>query len=101
MCLHYLPVLRYALTRPLSLDENGVHRVIEVAKEYNLIRSDIDDIIEITQWPDRPDPMADIPTKVRYVLFQPLLKKSYCIQSVTYVHIHRCCCQCALLSFKG
>ena len=33
--------------------------------EYALLREDLDNLLEMSQWPDRPDPMKSIESKVK------------------------------------
>jgi len=62
--MDYLPVLRDRLTKPLATSD-GVTEVVTLMEEYDLLRDDYDNIIDITQWPGMRDPKAVIETKVR------------------------------------
>ena len=61
----YLPQLRETLTAPLiKHGSDGVPEVIKLMDDYDLVRDDVDSIIEVTQWPNKPDPMSKVETKV-------------------------------------
>ena len=64
--MEYFPHLRNALTQPLvRLEGEGVPVVMETMMEYDLLREDYDNIVEVAQWSNRKDPMSQIPPKVR------------------------------------
>ena len=63
--MDYLPALRKHLTEPLMKHGNeGVPAVIDKLDSYTLLREDYDSVLEVTQWPDRPDPTKAIDSKV-------------------------------------
>ena len=65
--MDYLPHLRRGLTEPLIRDgQEGIPRVMEVLTEYDLLREDLDNIMEVTQWSEKPDPMKAINPKVSH-----------------------------------
>jgi replication factor C subunit 1 len=33
--------------------------------DYALLREDLDNLLEMSQWPDRPDPMKSVESKVK------------------------------------
>ena len=39
--------------------------LFQVMSEYALLREDLDNLLEMSQWPDRPDPMKSIESKVK------------------------------------
>uniref|UniRef100_A0A915PR01 Replication factor C subunit 1 n=1 Tax=Setaria digitata TaxID=48799 RepID=A0A915PR01_9BILA len=68
MVLDYIPVLRNQYCRPLLDKENdGVNDVVNMYKEYNLVRDDIESIAELAIWPGIKDPGAAIPAKAFFV----------------------------------
>ncbi|KAL3986062.1 Replication factor RFC1 C terminal domain family protein [Acanthocheilonema viteae] len=74
--LDYVPVLRQNYCRPLLDKENdGVNDVINLYKEYNLVRDDIESIAELAVWPGMKDPGAAIPAKVKATLTRTLNKE--------------------------
>ena len=51
-----------------SLVKEGAEGVDEAVKrmgDYNLLREDLDSLIEVCQWPDRPDPMKSVDSKTK------------------------------------
>ena len=66
--MDYLPHLRNHLTSPF-LDEGseGVPKVISFMDDYDIVKDDFDNILEISQWPNRKDPMSMVESKVRFV----------------------------------
>ena len=63
--MDYLPSLRHYLTKPLmERGTEGVSDVIDKLDYYSLLREDYDSVLEVTQWPDKPDPMKSIESKV-------------------------------------
>uniref|UniRef100_A0A0R3RH33 Replication factor C subunit 1 n=1 Tax=Elaeophora elaphi TaxID=1147741 RepID=A0A0R3RH33_9BILA len=76
MVLDYVPVLRHSYCRSLLDRENdGVNDVINLYKEYNLVRDDIESVAELAVWPGMKDPGAAIPTKVKSALTRTLNKE--------------------------
>ncbi|XP_071451622.1 replication factor C subunit 1 [Hetaerina americana] len=74
--LDYLSYLRDAVISPLvkeSQEQNrggggsGVHirEAIDVMQGYSLLREDLDSIMELTNFPGRPDPMSQVSSKVK------------------------------------
>lgn len=62
--MEYLPFLRTALSQPLVKKEtDGVREVIDMMDEYDIIKEDFDNIMEITKWPNSKDPMSQLSTK--------------------------------------
>ena len=67
--MDYLPALRTKLTTPLVKEgSEGVPEVIKVMDEYDIVREDFDNILEVTKWPGGSDPMTQLDTKVSAVL---------------------------------
>lgn len=66
--MDYLPYLRHSLTEPLVTKEtDGVHDVIHLMDEYDIIKEDFDNIMEITKWPNSSDPLSKLSPKVSTV----------------------------------
>ncbi len=63
--MDYLPHLRRKLTNPLvEQGSDGVQDVIKVMDDYDLMREDFDNIMDITGWPGMKDPMSYVESKV-------------------------------------
>ena len=59
-------VLRDHVITPLVRDgPEGVDASVRRMGEYNLLREDLDSLIEVCQWPDRPDPMRNVESKTK------------------------------------
>ncbi|KAL5014468.1 hypothetical protein ScPMuIL_008738 [Solemya velum] len=59
--MDYLPYLRHGLTEPLvKRDTQGVPDVIRLMDEYDIIKEDFDNILEVTKWPNSKDPMSSL-----------------------------------------
>nr|CAH7722829.1 unnamed protein product [Callosobruchus chinensis] len=70
MNLDYLVPLRNAIINPLKkLGGDGVPKAIDVMKGYNLLREDLDNLIELTVWKGGKNPFNDIESKVSAKLF--------------------------------
>lgn len=67
--MDYLPFLRHSLTDPLVTKEaDGVKDVIRVMDDYDIIKEDFDNIMEISKWPNSSDPLSKLSSKVTQVL---------------------------------
>ena len=65
LMLDYMTPLSGALTKPLVQKEtDGVPDVIKVLSEYDLMKDDMDAILELNAWPGKGDPMAGVASKV-------------------------------------
>ena len=65
LMLDYMTPLASSLTKPLvHKDAEGVSDVIKVLNEYDLMKDDMDSILELNTWPGKPDPMAAVASKV-------------------------------------
>ena len=63
--MDYLPALRLRLTEPLAQEgSEGVPRVIQLMDDYDIIKDDYDNILEISKWPNSQDPLAHLDSKV-------------------------------------
>ncbi|GJQ69768.1 Gnf1 [Trypoxylus dichotomus] len=64
--LDYIYHLRNGIVKPLA-DEgtNGIEKAMEVMHSYNLLREDLDSIMEVSHWTRQKDPMAMVDSKVK------------------------------------
>ena len=59
-------LLRDHILSPLVRDGvEGVEDAVKRMGDYNLLREDLDNLIEVGQWPDRPDPMRNVDSKTK------------------------------------
>ncbi|WAR17961.1 RFC1-like protein [Mya arenaria] len=64
--LDYLPFMRYSLTEPLvSREAEGVPDVIHMMDEYDIIKDDFDNILDVTKWPNSSDPLSKLSSKTK------------------------------------
>ncbi|XP_053382559.1 replication factor C subunit 1-like [Mercenaria mercenaria] len=64
--LDYLPFFRQSLTQPLIQKEaEGVPDVIKLMDEYDIVKDDFDNIMDITKWPNSIDPLSKLSTKTK------------------------------------
>jgi len=62
----FIQHLRDAIVSPLASEgAGGVDASVEVMQQYSLLREDLDNVLELAQWPDRPDPMRGVESKVK------------------------------------
>lgn len=67
--LDYAPFLLENITQPLIEDKmDGVEEALSVMKEYRLLREDIDSLVELTSWPGKKNPIANVDGKVKAAL---------------------------------
>ena len=58
--------LRDAIVRPMIKDgAEGVTQSVEVMKEYSLLREDLDNLLEVCQWPNHENPLKNVEPKVK------------------------------------
>ena len=58
--------LRNNILRPMKKNgADGVADSVRAMEFYSLMREDLDNLLEITTWPDQPDPMRNIESKVK------------------------------------
>lgn len=63
--LDYLPYLRGALLSPLQrLGAEGAGQAVQLLDDYQLIKEDVDNIMEISVWGGQPDPYSKLDPKV-------------------------------------
>ncbi|CAH1965730.1 unnamed protein product [Acanthoscelides obtectus] len=66
MNLDYLVPLRNAIINPLKkYGVDGVQQAIDIMKAYSLLREDLDNLMELTQWKGTENPFNKIDAKVK------------------------------------
>ncbi|XP_025091531.1 replication factor C subunit 1-like [Pomacea canaliculata] len=76
--MDYLPALRVRLTDPLvKHGSEGVPQVIGLMDEYDIIKDDYDNILELTKWPNSKDPLANIDSKTKAAFTRQYNKESH------------------------
>ncbi|KAB0797589.1 hypothetical protein PPYR_08582 [Photinus pyralis] len=75
--LDYLSTLRMSLVNPLiKKGGEGVPDSLNVMHNYNLLREDLDSILELAQWPKQKDPMNMVDSKVKAAFTRAYNKSS-------------------------
>lgn len=63
--LDYLDYLRRALLRPLQRSgAEGAGEAVRMLDDYQLVKEDVDSIMEISVWGNQPDPYSKLDSKV-------------------------------------
>ncbi|XP_065581317.1 replication factor C subunit 1-like isoform X1 [Artemia franciscana] len=76
--LDYIQYIRDAVTRPLIKEgTDGVEKSVEAMTSYDLIREDLGDILSLTTWPGRKDPMSQVETKVKSAFTRTFNKEGH------------------------
>jgi len=66
LALDYGQVLRDHVISPLvKQGAEGVDQAVSNMGEYSLLREDLDGLMEVTQWPDKPDPLRNVDSKTK------------------------------------
>ena len=66
LALDYGQVLRDHVVSPLVVQgAEGVDQAVANMGEYSLLREDLDGLLEVTQWPDRQDPLKNVDSKTK------------------------------------
>ena len=64
--LDYGQRLREHIVSPMSkTGADGVEQSVVNINDYNLLREDLDGLMEVTQWPGRPDPWQALDSKIK------------------------------------
>lgn len=64
--LDYGQRLREHIVSPMSKEgADGVEQSVANINDYNLLREDLDGLMEVTQWPGRPDPWQALDSKIK------------------------------------
>merc|ERR1719208_124488 len=62
----FIQPLRDAVVRPLATEgAGGVDAAVGMMETYALLREDLDNILELAQWPDKPEVMKGVESKVK------------------------------------
>ncbi|XP_041360939.1 replication factor C subunit 1-like isoform X2 [Gigantopelta aegis] len=62
----YLPAMRYTLTYPLvQHGADGVKDVIDLMDNYDIMKDDFDNIMEVSRFPNSEDPLGRLDTKTK------------------------------------
>ncbi|XP_031416059.1 replication factor C subunit 1 isoform X1 [Clupea harengus] len=76
--LDYLPYMRSALLEPLQrAGAEGASQSVQLMDDYNLIKEDVDCIMEISTWGGRPDPYSKLDPKVKAAFTRAYNKESH------------------------
>ncbi|XP_065583797.1 replication factor C subunit 1-like [Artemia franciscana] len=76
--LDYIQYIRDAVTRPLIKEgTDGVEKSVEAMTSYDLIREDLGDILSLTTWPGRKDPMSQVEAKVKSAFTRTFNKEGH------------------------
>ena len=74
MNLDYLQHIRDALVNPLIKEgSEGVATTLNVLNNYQLLKDDIDSIVELSLWPNQKDPMSLVESKVTLVYYLEII----------------------------
>ena len=66
LALDYGQVLRDHIVAPLVKEgTEGVDKAVTNMGDYSLLREDLDGLLEVTQWPDKPDPLRSVDSKTK------------------------------------
>lgn len=76
--LDYLPYLRSAVLEPLqSQGSEGAGQSVQLMDDYDLIKEDVDNMMEITTWGGQPDPYSKLDSKVKAAFTRAYNKESH------------------------
>ncbi|CAK8697042.1 unnamed protein product [Clavelina lepadiformis] len=79
--LDLIPYMRWHLTEPLLKQSKGgdneIHRVTKLLNDYDLIKDDFDNIVEIGQYQGKPNLMSKVDSKVKAALTRTYNKESH------------------------
>ena len=77
LALDYGQVLRNHVISPLvKQGADGVDQAVSNMGEYSLLREDLDGLMEVTQWPDKPDPLRNVDSKTKAAFTRKYNKES-------------------------
>ena len=66
LVLDYGQHLRDHLVGPLVKGgADSVDSVVAIMGDYSLLRKDLEGLLEVNQWPDRPDPLSSVDSKTK------------------------------------
>lgn len=76
--LDYLPYLRSAVLKPLqSLGSEGANQSVKLMDDYDIIKEDVDNMMEISTWDGQPDPYSKLDSKVKAAFTRAYNKESH------------------------
>uniref|UniRef100_UPI00358E64FA replication factor C subunit 1 n=1 Tax=Myxine glutinosa TaxID=7769 RepID=UPI00358E64FA len=76
--LDYAGYLRHAVAAPLvTRGADGVRDTLNIMASYHLTKEDVDNLMELTTFPGRPDPMAQLESKVKAALTRAYNKEPH------------------------
>ncbi|XP_050974745.1 replication factor C subunit 1 isoform X1 [Labeo rohita] len=76
--LDYLPYLRSAILEPLqSQGAEGASQSVKLMDDYNIIKEDVDNMMEISTWGAQPDPYSKLDSKVKAAFTRAYNKESH------------------------
>ncbi|XP_064652761.1 replication factor C subunit 1-like [Lineus longissimus] len=76
--MEYRPHLKVKLTKPLQNDDgSGVPEVIQMLDDYDLLKDDFDNILEISQWTGAKNAMEGVATKTKSAFTRNYNKESH------------------------
>ncbi|XP_026126082.1 replication factor C subunit 1-like isoform X2 [Carassius auratus] len=76
--LDYLPYLRSAVLEPLqSRGSEGANQSVQIIDDYDLIKEDVDNMMEISTWGGQPDPYSKLDSKVKAAFTRAYNKESH------------------------
>uniref|UniRef100_A0A671NQB6 Replication factor C subunit 1 n=1 Tax=Sinocyclocheilus anshuiensis TaxID=1608454 RepID=A0A671NQB6_9TELE len=76
--LDYLPYLRSAILEPLqSQGSEGASQSVKLMDDYDIIKEDVDNMMEISMWGGQPDPYSKLDSKVKAAFTRAYNKESH------------------------
>uniref|UniRef100_A0A8C2FWQ8 Replication factor C subunit 1 n=1 Tax=Cyprinus carpio TaxID=7962 RepID=A0A8C2FWQ8_CYPCA len=76
--LDYLPYFRSAILEPLqSQGSEGASQSVKLMDDYDIIKEDVDNIMEISMWGGQPDPYSKLDSKVKAAFTRAYNKESH------------------------
>ncbi|XP_051715496.1 replication factor C subunit 1 isoform X2 [Ctenopharyngodon idella] len=76
--LDYLPYLRSAILEPLqSQGSEGANQSVKLMDDYDIIKEDVDNMMEISTWGGQPDPYSKLDSKVKAAFTRAYNKESH------------------------
>ncbi|XP_026059871.1 replication factor C subunit 1 isoform X2 [Carassius auratus] len=76
--LDYLPYLSSAILEPLqSQGSEGASQSLKLMDDYDIIKDDVDNMMEISMWGGQPDPYSKLDSKVKAAFTRAYNKESH------------------------
>ncbi|KAG1956767.1 replication factor C subunit 1 [Pimephales promelas] len=76
--LDYLPYLRSAILEPLqSQGSEGANQSVKLMDDYDIIKEDVDNMMEISTWGGQSDPYSKLDSKVKAAFTRAYNKESH------------------------